>query len=184
VFNAWYPDWVWDYDRLMYAQHSSVGRGMFAGFENYNLAPDGVIPPLPGEAQVLNLDADVVMEPDRLGVYLGQAAGIALYRALAGWGGKLRGYAFGSFICLVSIRDDITLQYWQQTFNNQTVRKFEGTGWVAGGLGFCDADGWKSWETRWWDQPFCWTAGAYLQIRYDEGTSNDGWKVNYSVELE
>jgi len=100
------------------------------------------------------------------------------------WGGKLRGYAFGSFICLVSIRGDITLQYWQQTFNNQTVRKFEGVGWVAGGLGFCDADGWKSWETRWWDQPFCWTAGAYLQIRYDEGTGNDGWKVNYSIELE
>jgi len=478
---------VWDYDRLVYAQHPASGRGMFAGFENYKLVPDGVIPPLPGEAQVLNLDTGVVIEPDRLGVYLGQAAGIALYRALAeqtalplgsppsaptltawggklallnvtsytqllnnvwslygartyldtvavlndyedapatslpdteqfgggsmgqmnswglffrrlrglvemtgsgpaaqferfqlsllfrwqpdgdkhprllaerisleinrhgdfiligkniqstmvedfikrmdvsfrinpilpqfeggftgyellskanpridlltvvvgvgaevnyiggefegvadtnpggskirlggsllvgvikpnspvlqthfkdlmsklseipgsgnqtftgfylrahgqvpvygvncllqvtvgaevagwywsidngqgdAWGGKLRGYAFGSFICLVSIRGDITLQYWQQTFSGQTVRKFEGTGWVAGGLGFCDADGWKSWETRWWDQPFCWTAGAYLQIRYDEGTANDGWKVSYSVELE
>ena len=101
------------------------------------------------------------------------------------WGGKLRGYVFGSFICLVSIRGDITLEYYQQTFNNQTVRTFNGDGWVAGGLGFCDADGWKSWETRWWDQPFCWTAGARLKIGYREGPGGpNGWNVSYNVEFE
>lgn len=63
---------VWDYDRLVYAQHPASRRGMFAGFENYKLVPDGVIPPLLSEAQVLNLDTGVVMEPDRLGVYLGR----------------------------------------------------------------------------------------------------------------
>jgi hypothetical protein len=63
--------------------------------------------------------------------------------------------------------------------------KFDGVGWVAGGLGFCDADGWKSWETRWWNQPFCWTAGAYLHIGYREGPGGpNGWNVNYSVEFE
>ena len=101
------------------------------------------------------------------------------------WGGKLRGYVFGSFICLVSLRGDITLEYYQQTFNNQTTRTFDGVGWVAGGLGFCDADGWKSWETRWWDQPFCWTAGARLQIKYREGPGGpNGWNVSYHVEFE
>ena len=101
------------------------------------------------------------------------------------WGGKLRGYVFGSFICLVSLRGDITLEYYQQTFNNETTRTFDGVGWVAGGLGFCDADGWKSWETRWWDQPFCWTAGARLQIKYREGPGGpNGWNVSYNVEFE
>ncbi|HOU11976.1 MAG TPA: hypothetical protein PKZ84_02585 [Anaerolineae bacterium] len=101
------------------------------------------------------------------------------------WGGKMRGYVFGSFICLVSLRGDITLEYAQQTFNNETVRTFIGDGWVAGGLGFCDADGWKSWQTRWWDQPFCWTAGARLQIKYREGPGGPtGWDVNYTVEFE
>lgn len=101
------------------------------------------------------------------------------------WGGKLRGYVFGSFICLVSLRGDITLEYSQQTFNNQTVRTFNGDGWVAGGLGFCNADGWKSWDTRWWDQPFCWTAGARLQIKYREGPGGpNGWNVSYNVEFE
>jgi hypothetical protein len=101
------------------------------------------------------------------------------------WGGKLRGYVFGSFICLVSLRGDITLEYYQQTFNNQTTRTFDGVGWVAGGLGFCDADGWKSWETRWWDQPLCWTAGAYLKIGYREGPGGpNGWNVSYNVEFE
>lgn len=101
------------------------------------------------------------------------------------WGGKLRGYVFGSFICLVSLRGDITLEYSQQTFNGDTVRRFTGAGWVAGGLGFCDADGWKSWETRWWDQPFCWTAGAYLKIAYREGPGGPtGWDVSYNIEFE
>lgn len=101
------------------------------------------------------------------------------------WGGKLRGYVFGSFICLVSLRGDITLEYSQQTFNGDTVRRFTGAGWVAGGLGFCDADGWKSWETRWWDQPFCWTAGAYVKIAYREGPGGPtGWDVSYNVEFE
>ncbi|MFN8595011.1 MAG: hypothetical protein U0559_02330 [Anaerolineae bacterium] len=48
------------------------------------------------------------------------------------------------------------------------MRTFNGDGWVAGGLGSANADDWKSWDTRWWDQPFCWT-GARLLIKYREG---------------
>ena len=73
-----------NYDQLVYAYDPIDRRGLLAGFKNYKLVPDDAIPPLPSEAQVLNLDTGVVMEPDRLASIWGRPArlpSIALLRS-------------------------------------------------------------------------------------------------------
>ena len=57
-----------------------------------------------------------------------------------GFGIKFRGFLTGEAVCLLSIRGDITI------LGGEVGDKFkmQGTMWVAGGIGFCDADSWDT----------------------------------------
>jgi hypothetical protein len=54
---------------------------------------------------------------------------------------------------------------------------------VAGGIGFCEPDKWKSWETRWWKDKWCWTCGAIIWADYNY-TKPDAWKWDYAGDCE
>lgn len=98
-------------------------------------------------------------------------------------GGLLAGHATGKVICLVSARGQLALQYAQ----SQQMRRFEGTGWIAGGLGFCSPDTWKDWSKRWWDDDWCQSAGAMFTVTYEDrvGDSKPGtWTADPSVDSE
>jgi len=51
------------------------------------------------------------------------------------WGGRLRGYVFGKFLCVVSARGDLTLEIFHPGHPDGTKSyAFRGQFWVAGGL--------------------------------------------------
>jgi hypothetical protein len=96
------------------------------------------------------------------------------------FGGKYRFFVHGKILTVISARGDVSLIYWDRPGEIQEAsdgfadailndvinrrRSLTGIAWVAGGLGFCDAGTWTSWETRWWDDSWCWNAGAYLEV--------------------
>ena len=56
-----------------------------------------------------------------------------------------------------------------------TVR---GTGFVAGGIGFCSPGSWST-PAKVWADSWCYTCLAYLALKYIED-----WDVNYDAECE
>jgi hypothetical protein len=56
------------------------------------------------------------------------------------FGGKVRGYVFGDAVCLLTVHGDLSL-FGQVT---NSVFKFKGNFWVAGGIGFCDEEDWDT----------------------------------------
>jgi plastocyanin len=102
------------------------------------------------------------------------------------YGGRLRANVTGKLLCVVSGRGDLTLQIYRNTLGSDTCAgsaSFKGQFWVAGGIGFCDPDSWKSWESRWWGDSWCWTAGAMIGADYNE-TETDGWHWEYDADYE
>jgi hypothetical protein len=96
------------------------------------------------------------------------------------FGGKYRFFVHGKILSVISARGDVSLIYWDRpgeiqpdsdglvdailndVINRQ--RSLTGIAWVAGGVGLCNAETWTSWESRWWDDSWCWNAGAYLEV--------------------
>jgi len=39
--------------------------------------------------------------------------------------------------------------------------------WVAGGIGFCEPNEWDAWENHWWDDNWCYTCGALVDVNYN-----------------
>lgn len=100
------------------------------------------------------------------------------------WGGRLRGYVFGKLLCVVSARGDLTLEIFHPGHpEGDDSFAFRGQFWVAGGIGFCEPDKWKSWETRWWKDKWCWTCGAIIWADYNY-TKPDAWKWDYDGDCE
>jgi hypothetical protein len=104
------------------------------------------------------------------------------------YGGKLRGFVHGDLLCIVSARGDLSLVYWRTPDGKDHL---QGTAWVAGGIGFCEPETWTSWESRWWDDDWCLTGGAYASLTYsgslddpDDGSNMDNWDVQYSIDGE
>lgn len=98
----------------------------------------------------------------------------------AAYGGKIRGYIYGKVLCVVSARGDLTLILSKPrggTF------QFDGTLWLAGGIGWCEPETWKSWETRWWDDSWCYCCGASIRLTYNTKVPND-WDADYQAECE
>jgi len=100
----------------------------------------------------------------------------------AAYGGRLRGYVYGKLLCVVSARGDLTLELYRRI--GQEEYTFEGQFWVAGGTGFCDPGSWKSWESRWWGDSWCWTCGAMVEVIYNGPDKPSEWDWDYDAECE
>ena len=97
------------------------------------------------------------------------------------YGGRMRGYIYGKLLCLVSGRGDLTLEL--SSPGESGDYKYIGTFWAAGGIGFCDPEDWKSWESRWWGDSWCWTCGALVHADYDHEKPG-AWNWNYDGDCE
>ncbi|MEM7538647.1 MAG: hypothetical protein AAF639_41150 [Chloroflexota bacterium] len=93
------------------------------------------------------------------------------------YGGLLHPAVHGKVVCAVSVRGDIKLKY--QFTDDQ--HRFDGDGYVAGGIGFCDPGSWGDWEDKWWGDRGCKQAGAFLEVDWRSG---EGWNVGYETARE
>ncbi len=106
------------------------------------------------------------------------------------YGGSLRGYAHGEALCVVSARGDVTFAMYKKQINGQDALKFEGEGWIAGGLtiwpGSCEPGDWGStWKGRWWGDDLCWQAGAAAEIIWKSKEYEDkGWSYSLDADYE
>ena len=103
-------------------------------------------------------------------------------------GGKYRAYIFAEVLCLISARGDLTLLGSLDlggllddfSFSGLTDNlALAGTGWIAGGIGFCDPEEWTS-PAAVWDDSWCYTCLAYLLAEYVRGELG----VDYDAECE
>lgn len=99
------------------------------------------------------------------------------------YGGRLRGYIYGTALCIVSARGDVTLELVKPGLADQSTYSFDGQLWVAGGIGFCEPNEWDAWENRWWDDNWCYTCGALVDVNYNDDKAND-WSWDYDAECE
>ncbi len=77
------------------------------------------------------------------------------------FGGLFGGSVYGEAICLVSIKGKITLM----GLKSGDDYKFQGNGWIAGGLGFCEPEDWNSIsDVR--DDDWCLTGDASFGATY------------------
>jgi hypothetical protein len=99
------------------------------------------------------------------------------------YGGRIRGYVYGKLLCVVSGRGDLTLELSVPGASGPSSYKYKGAFWAAGGIGFCDPKGWKSWESRWWGDSWCWTCGALVRADYNH-TKASAWNWDYDSGCE
>lgn len=92
------------------------------------------------------------------------------------FGGLFGGSVYGEAICLVSIRGEMTLM----GLKSGDDYKFQGNGWIAGGLGFCEPEDWDTIaDVR--DDDWCLTGDASFGATYssvDEEFSLSGPDFN------
>jgi len=103
------------------------------------------------------------------------------------YGGRLRGYVYGKILCVVSARGDLTLEIYRKLGPGPgecaSEPSMRGQFWVAGGIGFCDPGSWRSWESRWWGDSWCWTCGAMVEADYNDTVPGD-WHWDYEADYE
>lgn len=135
--------------------------GLKVAWNGYSVSGDILLGNTRDMTPLWDIDKDVAQflsGIDRFeGAYVGAGMSTKLFDAgcplsvgagvdLAGWyvqdafGGKVRGYLTGRGACLVSVRGDLTLIGGEV----QDRFKIQGKFWVAGGIGFCDPDGWDT----------------------------------------
>ncbi|MBN1246106.1 MAG: hypothetical protein JXC32_00520 [Anaerolineae bacterium] len=56
---------------------------------------------------------------------------------------------------------------------------FGGDFWIATGVGWCSPSSWHTWPTRWWDDDWCYTFGAYVDLSHMVPGG-----VNFSTKLD
>ena len=102
------------------------------------------------------------------------------------YGGSLRGYAHGKALCVISARGDVTLTMYKNVVDGQDALKFEGEGWICGGIGWCSPGSWgPTWEGRWWGDSWCWQAGAVAEIIWQSQAYQDsGWSYSLDADYE
>jgi len=77
------------------------------------------------------------------------------------FGGLFGGSVYGEAICLVSIKGKLTLM----GLKSGDDYKFQGNGWIAGGIGFCEPGDWNSIsDVR--DDDWCLTGDASFGATY------------------
>jgi|GEM_PF-2180425 len=106
------------------------------------------------------------------GWYWSDQAGGDYYGGLAG------AFVHTNYLKVVSARGDITFTY-ERT---PVVQQLSAEAWVAGGLGFCEPETWTSWAGRWWNDKWCWSAGAETTLVYD--TVADDFNASWQFDFE
>jgi len=90
-------------------------------------------------------------------------------------GGRLSGAVHATVLCVVSGRGQVDLQYARLDQGGQSLGRtcessacdlFGGRFWVALGVGWCSPGTWDSWYDRWWDDDWCYTFGAVVDLTY------------------
>ena len=138
---------------------------------------DGIYARLDGSYSILNVGC-------LLRVNIGAGVGGWFFWDGPVLGGKIKGYVFGKVLCVVSARGDITLVGTASAAGYSVSDllaadlAFSGTGFVAGGIGFCSPGSWSTPADVWADD-WCYTCLAYLVLQYI-----DRWDVNYDAECE
>ncbi|MBN2389254.1 MAG: hypothetical protein JXR84_00940, partial [Anaerolineae bacterium] len=99
------------------------------------------------------------------------------------YGGRLSGYIYGTALCIVSARGDVTLELIKPGLADPNTYSFLGQLWVAGGIGFCEPNEWDTWENRWWNDNWCYTCGALVDVNYNDEKAND-WEWDYDADCE
>jgi len=89
-------------------------------------------------------------------------------------GGKLTAGVYGEGVCLISVRGKIVLIGGK----NSKGFFFKGTGWVAGGIGFCEPETWFTIDEVWADK-WCAACVLYLDVIY-----NNDWTVDYGADCK
>ncbi|MCI0399597.1 MAG: fibronectin type III domain-containing protein [Chloroflexi bacterium] len=93
------------------------------------------------------------------------------------YGGLVGAFVHTNYLKVVSARGDITFTY-ERT---PVVDDLSAEVWVAGGIGSCEPESWTSWSTRWWNDRWCWSAGAQATLVYDliEDDFNASWQFDF-----
>jgi hypothetical protein len=94
------------------------------------------------------------------------------------YGGLVGAFVHTNYLKVVSARGDITFTY----EHTPTVDQVSAEAWVAGGLGSCEPETWTSWSTRWWNDKWCWSAGAQAELVYD--TIEDDFDASWEFDFE
>ncbi len=103
-------------------------------------------------------------------------------------GGILSGAVHATVLCVVSGRGQVDLEYARldeggtamgRTCEGSACDLFGGRFWVALGIGWCSPGTWDSWYGRWWDDDWCYTFGATVDLTY-----MDPGGLDYSASLD
>jgi hypothetical protein len=111
------------------------------------------------------------------------------------FGGYLRGSVYGTALCLVNARGELTLIIEQlresgvsevgRTCKAEKCTAFSGEFWAALGIGFCEPDTWTPWKKRWWNDDMCWNMGLQAQVSYIDPPDDKGdWHASFEVAAE
>jgi hypothetical protein len=93
------------------------------------------------------------------------------------YGGLAGAFVHTNYLKVVSARGDITFTYERTPVVDQLLAD----AWVAGGIGSCEPETWTSWSTRWWNDKWCWSAGAQASLTYNiiEDDFDASWQFDF-----
>ena len=68
----------------------------------------------------------------------------------------------------------------------QSCTALSGDFWFAFGTGWCERRTWKSWESRWWGDSWCYTFGAQIKLDYmnPSPAGEDDWEYTPNIDWE
>jgi hypothetical protein len=119
------------------------------------------------------------------------------------FGGFLSGSDSGEVACIMSVRGKLSVEVERlpeggtstgerdcpDDGNNDNIRSctaLSGEFWFAVGSGWCERKTWKSWESRWWGDSWCYTYGAQIGLNYIDPSPavEDNWFYTTNVDWE
>jgi hypothetical protein len=106
------------------------------------------------------------------GWYWSDQAGGQYYGGLAGV------FVHTNYLKVLSARGDMTFTY-ERT---PEVEALSAEVWVAGGIGSCEPETWTTWAGRWWNDKWCWSAGAQSELVYN--IAEDDFDASWDFDFE
>ena len=119
------------------------------------------------------------------------------------YGGFLKGSASGEVGCVMSVRGSLSVSVERLAAGGVSDGKrrcpddddpnkvlsctaFSGDFWFAVGTGWCERRTWRSWETRWWGDSWCYTFGAQITLNYvsPSPADEDDWEYTTNIDWE